>query len=159
MEFDCEPEIKGLDEHLDEQDDVASKDIIAIEITSKPLNEKYDHIFYLTRQQASLSNLLSGYPSFEDNIKYSNVEFLEKCSLLISLNVPKEIVSIVHAYLLENIPRINEINNKCFNLIADYLRYHNGIEPNEIAKPLNSFVMKNNVDDPWDAQFIDNLSQ
>lgn len=44
-------------------------------------------------------------------------------------------------------------------LIVEYMNHHKGVEPNLIEKPLRSKIMKDVCQDPFDAQFIDQIGE
>jgi S-phase kinase-associated protein 1 len=54
---------------------------------------------------------------------------------------------------------IKKVTGEHLKLIVDYLKHHNGKVPAEIAKPIRSVKMEKIVEDPWDAEFINNLSK
>ena len=43
--------------------------------------------------------------------------------------------------------------------IVEYLNYHKGKKPAEIAKPIRSIKMERIVEDPWDAKYIDPMKK
>lgn len=44
-------------------------------------------------------------------------------------------------------------------LVVEYMRHHNGLEPPIIEKPLRSKIMKDVCKDKWDANFIDKIGE
>jgi len=53
--------------------------------------------------------------------------------------------------------QVKQVDQKTLQLIVNYLKHHQGTEPTEIAKPIRSVKMEKIVEDPWDAEFINNL--
>merc|ERR1711964_696544 len=47
-----------------------------------------------------------------------------------------------------------KVSGPILNLIAEYLKHHDGKVPAEIAKPIRSVKMEKLVEDPWDAEYI-----
>jgi len=52
---------------------------------------------------------------------------------------------------------VKQVDGPTLKLIVEYLKHHKGQEPAEIAKPIRSVKMEKIVEDPWDAQFINQL--
>merc|ERR1712113_670690 len=55
--------------------------------------------------------------------------------------------------------QVKQVDGATLRKIVDYLVHHEGKEPAEIAKPIRSVKMEKIVEDPWDAEFITNLSK
>jgi len=54
---------------------------------------------------------------------------------------------------------IKKVQADILELIVSYLKYHKGVVPQEIAKPIRSVKMEKIVEDEWDAKFINALSK
>ena len=55
--------------------------------------------------------------------------------------------------------QVKQVDGQTLGKIVAYLEHHEGKEPAEIAKPIRSVKMEKIVEDPWDAEFITNLSK
>merc|ERR1711964_180161 len=53
---------------------------------------------------------------------------------------------------------IKKVSGPILNLIVEYLKHHDGKVPAEIAKPIRSVKMEKIVEDPWDADFINDTN-
>lgn len=49
---------------------------------------------------------------------------------------------------------IKQVDAKTLKWVVKWLKYHRGVEPAEIAKPIRSVIMERIVEDVWDADFI-----
>jgi S-phase kinase-associated protein 1 len=54
---------------------------------------------------------------------------------------------------------IKKVTEPILKHIVEYLKYHNGKVPAEIAKPIRSVKMEKIVEDVWDAKFIDGMNK
>lgn len=54
---------------------------------------------------------------------------------------------------------IKKVTGDILKLVVDYLKYHKGKVPAEIAKPIRSVKMEKIVEDEWDAKFINALGK
>jgi len=55
--------------------------------------------------------------------------------------------------------QVKQVAADTLGLIVDYLNHHQGVEPQEIAKPIRSVKMEKIVEDAWDAEFISALAK
>jgi len=55
--------------------------------------------------------------------------------------------------------QVKQVDAATLKLVVKYLKHHNGKEPTEIAKPIRSVKMEKIVEDPWDANFINELKK
>lgn len=55
--------------------------------------------------------------------------------------------------------QVKQVDAATLKLVVTYLKHHNGKEPTEIAKPIRSVKMEKIVEDPWDANFINELKK
>lgn len=53
---------------------------------------------------------------------------------------------------------VPSVTGPILGLVVEYMVHHQGPEPDIIPKALRSTHMKDVVDDPWDAQFIDKIA-
>jgi len=53
--------------------------------------------------------------------------------------------------------QVKQVDGDTLGQIVKYINHHKGTEPAEIAKPIRSVKMEKIVEDPWDAEFINNL--
>ena len=53
---------------------------------------------------------------------------------------------------------VNKVDDSVLGLIVEYLLHHEGRKPKAIAKPIRSDILRQIVEDEWDAHFIDKLS-
>lgn len=51
------------------------------------------------------------------------------------------------------------VDGDILELIVQYMNHHKGTDPDIIEKPLRSKVLKEVCNDPWDAQFIDDIGE
>jgi S-phase kinase-associated protein 1 len=89
---------------------------------------------------------------------------------LISKDKKEFVISVKHAEIsklvkatLEQDKEATEITlpgvtSETLALIVEYMNYHKGTEPALIPKPLRAKTMKEVVQDPWDAPFIDEIA-
>jgi len=56
-----------------------------------------------------------------------------------------------------NVLEVKQVTYEPMVNVARFLKYHQGIEPGKVAKPIRSIRMEKNVEDPWDAHFIDSF--
>jgi len=77
-----------------------------------------------------------------------SLESLKLCKLAMNVMVPDT-----------RVMDIKDADSKTLKLVVTWLKYHNGVEPAEIAKPIRSVKMSKIVEDTWDATFIDSLDK
>jgi len=81
-------------------------------------------------------------------------EINKKAALMCNL-----VKSIIESDAQAKTIEIKKVQENILTLIVEYLKHHNGKKPAEIAKPIRSVKMERIVEDPWDAEFINNMSK
>lgn len=173
--------IVGLDEDDDkgEDDDIDMnyKNIIKVSVPKNKVKQKKENgnnvndddedsvgeieMFELTIKEAELSKLMAEYPNYYDLCKsnfalYGNS--IVESKLGVELKIPFEICKLIVSFSI--IPNfLKSVPARTMKHCVDYLKHHNGNTPGEIACPVRSVEMVNNVSDPWDAEFIDQFTK
>ena len=148
-----------------------------IKIENIEIDENYG--FYLTLKQMKLSkyfqriDVLKHYSNLkEEGIPYiSNI--IQSSEIIRNMSGKKNsndnnlkedsfeinICDIIAEYVFcPNIVVVG-VSGDIMSLVVEYLQHHNGVTPQEIAKPIQSIKMERIVGDPWDAQFINKCSK